>query len=172
MPSYRNWPAICAITNCHLKLCIALTKDKGLLDKLAKGFPELFTEEKPEHDGPWPLSVLRRAIVEAHEDERNASNANFILYERFSFPSISVEGIESNLGYGLRLNAEESSALNVVDKDRNADNMIAFPIGLERITVGGTEYYVGYTDKETYDAVDKLDLNAYLFPCSLVDENA
>lgn len=56
---YKNWKAICKVSNPQLQL-LMLTADDATLKKLRRGFPELFVSERPEQPGPFPLSYLRR----------------------------------------------------------------------------------------------------------------
>ncbi|MEK7133723.1 MAG: hypothetical protein AAB804_01490 [Patescibacteria group bacterium] len=56
---YKNWKAICAVRNPHLKRLIITANEKEL-GRLAQGFPELFLEKEQEHSGPFPLSLLRK----------------------------------------------------------------------------------------------------------------
>ena len=112
MRLYRNWHAICAITDPHLKLCVSLTKDESLLAKLALGFPELFTEEKPEHEGPWPLSVLRRAVKDSYDEAHDVSTANEVL-TTLGFPVIqaATEPEKMEAGWTMRLSPDDEGRL-------------------------------------------------------------
>ncbi|KKW29912.1 MAG: hypothetical protein UY72_C0029G0005 [Candidatus Uhrbacteria bacterium GW2011_GWD2_52_7] len=162
----RNWRAICAVTDPRLKMCVALATDEKVLEGLQRGFPELFTAEKPEHDGPWPLSVLRRIVEEScgENSDDDFGTAYRTLEKHFGFPCVEawLEGVNKLPEGAMRLTEEESEIIWEVDRRGGG----LFPQGTSRVAVNGIEYFVGWVGDVT------ALTECYLFPCELVDENA
>ena len=164
---YRDWRAISAVTDPRLKMCVALATDEKVLEGLQRGFPELFTAEKPEHDGPWPLSVLRRIVEEScgENSDDDYGTAFRTLEKHFGFPYIEAwqEGVNKIPEGAMRLTEEESERIWEV---WDTEGCGLFPQGTGRVTLNGVEYYVGWVGDVT------ALTECYLFPCALVDENA
>lgn len=80
---YKNWTKICHIENSLLLMLVALTEDIEILEKLAKGFPELFTED--DTTTPYvPISLLKRqardySIEQGYNEEHNKEDSEFAL---------------------------------------------------------------------------------------------
>lgn len=165
---YRDWKAICALTDPRLKLCISLATDEKVLEGLQRGFPELFTREKPTHETRWPLSALLRAVEESCGEQSNDdfSTAHRTLKKRFGFPSIEawvLGDTVTELPEGIMCLMDDEAAL-LNDMWRRGEGL--FPRHTSRVTINGVEYYLGWLG----------DIHAitecYLYPCSLVDENS
>ncbi len=91
---YKNWQAICALENDHLKLLVATTQetDAYTLAGLEKGFPDLFSEtQTPQR---IPASALREAAREwSHEEYQSDEYVEFDtelcwvnIVDRFTIP--------------------------------------------------------------------------------------
>lgn len=163
MPLYRNWPAICAITNPRLKLLVALEPDEEVLEGLNRGFPGFFTEEPPQQSGPWPLSVLKYITDKAYADEDSNQIGDDAL-EAFGFPIVKASVDLEAMGWhdGLQLSEVDANELTSMWTEGRSS---MFPDNTRRVTIRNVEYYVGYVE------VNIDPLSAILYPCSLVDEN-
>jgi hypothetical protein len=162
---YRNWPAICAIANPRLKLLVALEADEEVLEGLQRGFPGLFTDEKPQQDGPWPFSVLKHITDKNYADEDSDQVGDDVL-EAFGLPGIQASDDLDAMGWpnGLQLLQTHVDVLKEMWDKGGSEKM--FPDNTRRITIHNVEYYVGYVE------VGLFPFRAILYPCSLVNENA
>lgn len=156
---YRNWRAICAITDQNLLLFLALTKDEALLRKVASGLPGVLVDEKPEHEGPWPLSVIRRVCATMHNDEPHMEQ----LTERLGVPVIRAMTART---------AEDWEKDYLVMSAAEEQNLPSTWKGLPALQdetlhvfwLGGQKYYIfNVTKKDGY-----IDL----IPAELINENA
>jgi hypothetical protein len=164
MRLYRNWPAICALSNHHLML-FAATANEEERAKLALGYPELFTEEKPEQDGPWPLSVIRRVLVEKKTEE---DGVHEILERELGLICIAVEGSLKLVFHGEAMPISDDEGREISRLwDEGYDT---FPEKTHRVTINGVEYYLGMVDNA--NQTHPQEVNAFVYLCSLVDENA
>lgn len=167
---YKDWRAICALTNVHLKLLVSLATDEEFLKKLARGFPELFTDEEPDQkNGLWPLSVLRMIVAESIRNDPHPDSASIIsAYDELSsvFPWVGACGPLTSEGFSdpLILTREEAQQVSYYER---LDDRGVFPFGLIKVAVQGNDYYIGMP---VNDYVDSDTIRVYLFPCVLVDE--
>jgi len=161
--SYKNWSAICAITDQNLKFCVACSTDEKVLEGLQRGFPELFTEEKPEHDGPWPLSVIRRAF------DTRAPNITEeeLLSGELEIPFVYAVGPSCPQGErDGRLILTTSEENELLEGWEEAEETKFFPYNLGCFWVNDEKYYVAY-----YSTLETW-VWAILVPATLVDENS
>lgn len=167
---YKNWPAICRISDVYLRLCIALTNNEELLTKLQKGFPECFTDEEPEHPGPFPLSALRSLSdrwLHIESDRGDFSTTHELLEEEVGFPVVWCGGPTSQWAgddgaLPLPLELQGETYNEIIQWSR--ENKNGFPRVLRQVNIGGQEYYLGWANESEEDMA--------LYPCRLVDENA
>lgn len=166
---YKNWKVICGITDPNLRLFVALCNDEVTLAKVAKGFPELFVAEKPEHPGPFPISYLRGIANERLSTGVEIGEVASSMYEImhrvglpffwYGDPSKEVVKIDIPISAEHRTTFEELRSA--------ASKVESFPWGLNKITVNGVEYYTGL-----WTGDDASDIDVDIYPAALVDEKA
>src|SRR5688572_5544307 len=118
----------------------------------------------PRKPRPWPLSEIRSTVAQRIAADRanlSESTANVILYLDLGFPSITGQK-PPKLDY-LPLTEDNITAIRKACKNRG--NAV-FPTSLVRVSIGNTEYYIGYLDDQP------TCFYVILFPCSLVNEHA
>lgn len=64
VPDRRNWREIAEIDDSELRFFFMTVEHEGLLEGLARGFPELFLHEPKEF--VVPLTLVKQAVVEEH----------------------------------------------------------------------------------------------------------
>ncbi len=166
---YKNWKAICGITDPNFRLFIALCTEQETLLKIAFVFPEFFVAKKPEQPGPFPLSYLRRVADSHFKDGREigevASDMPDIMLgvgmQHFYYGSPDKTAVPIH----FPLTIEHRSKLK--ELRRVAEKIECFPWGLNRIVINGTEFFTGLW---TGDDADDIDVDVY--PTALVDVNA
>ncbi len=170
---YKNWKEICKIENAYFLLAVALATDIKFLGDLAIGFPHLFTDIKPEHPGPFPLSFLRK-IADSAQDIHSLDEI-FLEYglpaipyahrESFYFRTMEERDEKPVLWMGSAMSQEE---YNVWSEKYTAAYPL-FPYTLETLTIDDVNYYVGYVNTNGPDVDELKDM--YLYPTDLVDVN-
>lgn len=160
---YRNWPAICKIADTRQKLLVSICKDEALLSRLTREFPEYFLEEKPEHPGPFPLSVLREITYERDANIHTPSDAMQIVV---GFPFVVFGGDQTDIPItkDLRSRLGEAEALYKMLPDVEANSL--FPYHLFDVVAEGVRYYVGWMP------FGDPTVGYELHPADLVDVNA
>lgn len=165
MRLYKNWKGICQLNDTNFKLWVSLCNNWGLLNKLAAGFPELFTQDKPEYEGPFPLSVVRRVADSEDPNGDNPSNWDELLRDVLGLPWFTCAPVGSGKDF-------IPMPMEIIEKMENGEIPLighrrkpSFPETLERITIGGIEYYIGFNWWGT-------EVELQLYPCALIDENA
>lgn len=160
---YRNLKEICKLEP-QFMLAILTSNNQEFFEKLSRGFPELFTHEKPEVEERFPLSFLRReAVVWAGGDGQDRSNVNMhfkllgLPYFIWARPEAEVFSNQS-----LIMGPEV-----VYPALRSIYEEGSFPDQLCVVTVEGNEYYLGWVNREGLRRVEEQDVT--LFPAWLVD---
>jgi hypothetical protein len=159
---YRNMQAICKLDP-QFRLAILVSNSQMFFEKLSRGFPELFTREKPEFEGPFPLSFLKReyAIWCADDGDRSDVNEHF---QSLGFPYFlwARPGAEVFSQQCLIMGPEvDYQALQKIYK------VGSFPDKLYAVTVDGKEYYLGWVNPQGVEYSSQQDVT--LFPAWLVD---
>jgi hypothetical protein len=172
MTFHRNWAAVCKLTNKRLQLVVALTTDRETLEGLRRGFPNLFTDEPLEQQGPWPLSVLRRVIEDGEASEEGDASTADDLFDRvgLNIPHVVI------VSKGFRLTNEGDIVATAAEAEMisgrfNKGGYELFPHTLDRITVGGIECYPGPVMNESPGDDSDATFILCAWPCALVDEN-
>lgn len=166
MPPFKNWSEILAAAPYFMYL--AASAQGKLLERLTKEQPSLFSNEKVPFDGPWPLSLLLFVQRAFATDDTDISCAGLIYDEQLDFPRVFAEGSQgTEFEDPLRLSDEEAAEIWRMWQESSE----MFPDNLRRVIVSGEEYYLGYVGFGTDGFQGEPDyLNAYLFPCKMVDE--
>lgn len=105
---HKNWPAICRLEDGELMRLVATTTDEDTLAGLRRGFPELFTSEKQDFDGRWPVS-----IIHAFASRWNAAmdSPDEFLREQIGLPIISLCAIDDPIDPPVFVPKDELDAL-------------------------------------------------------------
>lgn len=163
---YKNMSQICRIRDLNLRIFAALCKDTELLEKLSMGFPELFTDTKPEGEGPIPLSAVKEIVNGLPEDTTLDMVSSQFGLTAFScaHPDTIVYSIGESIPMPIDITQEYASHEERILRTNG------FPFDLHRITINGVEYYMGWINPDGVRADHEKDF--YIYPCELVDENA
>ena len=165
---YKNWPAICQIGNLHFRLAVALATDEEFLSKIAQVFPNLFTETKPEHPGPFPLSYLREVASRYCAVDGQDRSCIDEPMNQIGMPHVLLVNDPDGWDEGSVLTAPGWFEKHL-DMFREEYERGSFPFDLYRVQINdeGTIYYLGLVNHGD----NGIDPHIYLFPVDLVDEN-
>lgn len=167
---YKNWSEICEVEDVHLRLAVALSVDQEFLGKIAQGFPNLFTETKPDRVGPFPLSYLKQlADIWCAQDGEDRSTLDKC-FKKVGLPSILWAHPEADV-----FQAKNCLVLNVTDEQyaellKHYQEGICFPYIGQTVVVDNTSYYTGWVNSEGTGHNFGKDIT--LFPANLVNVNA
>ena len=165
---YKNWPEICKVENLHFRLAVALATNQEFLGKIAQVFPNLFTETKPEHPGPFPLSYLRemanRYIAEGNDHSVLEYPMTDVGLSAVYLVEKKTDGWDKNNVLTAPGWFEEHHAYFREEYERGT-----FPLELFRVQINdeGTVYYLGYVAGDDHPNGKHM----LLYPSNLVDEN-
>lgn len=166
--TYKNWLGICAIENIHFRLAVALSNDKEFLGKIAQVFPNLFTNIKPEHPGPFPLSYLREIADKWCQKNGEDQSTLYNGFAMIGFPSVLWAHPENEV-----YDPETSIVLKMTNDDyweynaRYREHRVCFPYINHLVVLNGTRYYTGWVNSD--GVTDDACKDIYLFPADLVD---
>jgi hypothetical protein len=162
---YKVWSEICKVPDVHLRLFLALCTDQQLLSKTALGFPEFFTDNKPERDGPIPLSALKEIAAGLDQD----TLLNDVSGE-YGLPSFNYAHPDSGqMGVGA-IPMPKEIVSEYVHYSTRYNETGGFPFNLDKVNLNGMDYYVGWVNSTGVQVDHEKDF--YVFPCDLVDVNA
>ena len=172
---YKNWIEICKIGNPYFRLSIASSTDQSFLKKVALGFPELFTETKPEREGPFPLSYLRDFADRWDTQEALGEDLSTLGngFELIGFPNILCAHINASVydaNYCIAMPAEIAAAETYARLSQDFRARVCFPYSLKTVVVAGQQFYVGWVNPDGVREDDGKDIT--LFPVELVDPNS